>query len=139
LFTCFPLFTSLFFVQSTNAMMTHPIKELKTDMMNNISTYVYTTYEQAVISMIVLQPPPIPLFLLGISFLIYAHFLRDTGMSVHHYCVLSLKILCVSSGPFKFPVSTMHNYIRCIVPHWVILQHTLFRNLHPDCEYSCND
>ena len=33
--------------------MTRPIKELKTDMMNNINTYVYTTYEQAVISMIV--------------------------------------------------------------------------------------
>jgi hypothetical protein len=53
-FACLPLFTSLLFVQSTNAMMTHPIQELKTDMMNNISTYVYITYEQAVISMIIL-------------------------------------------------------------------------------------
>jgi len=68
-------------------MITHPIRELKTDMMNNISTYVYITYEQAIISMIVLKPSPIPLFLLGISFLIYAHFLGDTGMSVYHYCM----------------------------------------------------
>lgn len=62
----------------------------------------------------------------------------DTGMSIITVCVI-LKILCISSGPFKFPVSTMHNYIGCIMPHWVILQHNLFRNLHPDCQYSCND